>query len=149
MTCDGLRVDFERQQGLFCKKDGADRFLSSFDFGLAGPGLWDADWTAQSAGESEERDAGRAAVTGRAAGGKSVRVLGCGGVPTRKLGRLRVGRHTTEGGSAPLVCRPRPSRRVSCVWSVGPGGLTGFVKARVTGVDSRRRAHQDMAKPAA
>ena len=78
MTSDGLRVDFERQQGLFCKKDGADRFLSSFDFGLAGPGPWVADWTAQSADESEERDAGRAAVTGRPAGGKSVRVLGCG-----------------------------------------------------------------------
>ena len=70
MTCDGLRVDFERQQGLFCKKDGADRFLSSFDFGLAGSGPWDANWTAQSAGGSEERDAGRAAVTGRAAGEK-------------------------------------------------------------------------------
>ena len=58
MTCDGLRVDFEKQQGLFCKKDGADRFLSSFDFGLAGPGPWDGDWTAQSTGESEEHDAG-------------------------------------------------------------------------------------------
>ena len=98
---------------------------------------------AQSAGESEERDAGRAAR------GKGVRVLGCGGVPTRKLGRRRVGRPTTEGGSVPLVCRPRPSRRVSCDWSVGPGGLTGFVKARVTGVDSQRRARRDLAKPAA
>ena len=87
MTCDGLRVDFEKQQGLFCKKDGTDRFLSSFDFGLAGPGPWDANWTAQSAGESEVRDAGRAAVTGRAAGESNVRVLGCGGArPLRNWG---------------------------------------------------------------
>ena len=78
-----------------------------------------------------------------------MRVLGCGDVPTRKLGRRRMGRNSTEGGSAPLVCGLRPSRRVSCDWSVGLGGLTGFVMARVTGVDSRRRACWDLVKPAA
>ena len=32
---DEARVEFERQQGLFCKKDGADRFLGSFDSSAA------------------------------------------------------------------------------------------------------------------